>query len=276
MLISTYQMKVSIVVPLQDPIPLSPLDPSEGLEANIAEAAEAGYDGIELAITNPSSVEIEELKRLVRRYDLDVPALTTGQAYEVDRLSLTDPDEEVRREAIRRIKDHIMLARDLGAVVIIGLIRGEGGGKGAKGLLIEALRECAEFDPSVKLALEPLNRYETKLVNNIDEALEILDRVGRENVGILFDTFHANIEEASIEGSICKVGEHLFHVHVADSNRWAPGFGHIDFRRVIKALKEINYQGFLSLESLPKPSAIRCMKEAVSYLRQVQEITYES
>jgi sugar phosphate isomerase/epimerase len=262
-------MKVSVVIPLQDPTSLSPLDLGEGLEANIAKVAAAGYDGVELAITDPGSIEIQGIKRLLKNYRLDVSALTTGQAYGVDGLSLTSLDEGVRREAIRRIKDHIKLARDLRAVVIIGLIRGEGGRKEAKQLLIEALQECAEFDRKVKLALEPLNRYETKLVNNVDEALEILDQVEMENIGILFDTFHANIEETSMEESIKKADKRLFHVHVADSNRWAPGFGHIDFGQVIKALKEINYQGFLSLESLPKPSATRCIKETVSYLKKL-------
>jgi len=75
--------------------------------------------------------------------------------------------------------------------------------------LIEALETCASFDDKVKLVLEPLNRYETKLINTVDEALEILEQVGMDNIGILFDTFHANIEEVSIERSIQRAGNCL-------------------------------------------------------------------
>lgn len=264
-------MKISVVVPLQDPTPLSPFTLEEGLEASIAKVAEAGYDGVELAITDPSSIDVEEIKQLLERYNLEIPALTTGQAYSIDNLSLTDPDEEIRREAIQRIEDHISIARDFGAVVIIGLIRGERGGEEAKALLLEALQECAASDLDVKLALEPLNRYETKLVNNVDEALEVLDRVGMENVGILFDTFHANIEEPSIEESIRKVGPHLFHIHVADSNRWAPGYGHLDFTGIIDTLQRMSYEGALSAEILAKPSPDEGLQKAISYLKNLLE-----
>ncbi|MCL0039162.1 sugar phosphate isomerase/epimerase [Dehalococcoidia bacterium] len=263
-------MKVSIVVPLQYPTPLSPLSPEKGLEANLARVAEAGYDGVELAIADPASINMGEIEQLLERYNLEMPAITTGQAYGIEGLSLTGPAEETRRKAIRRIKDHIKIARNLGATVIIGLIRGESGGEEAEKLLIGALQECAAVDPTVRLVLEPLNRYETQLVNNVDEALEILDRVGAENVGILFDTFHANIEEVSIEWSIRRAARRIFHVHVADSNRWAPGYGHLDFKSILSALQEVHYNGFLSAEILAKPTPAESLNKAV-YLREVKD-----
>ncbi len=262
---------ISLIVPVQDPSPFSPLSLEAGLERNLARVAEAGYNGVELAITDPSSIEIREIKQLLARYNLEVPAITTGQAFLIEGLSLTGFPEKTRQRAIRRIGDHIGIARELGAMVIIGLIRGKGGGKEAEKRLIGALQECTALDPTVKLTLEPLNRYETELINNVAEALEILDRVGAENLGILFDTFHANIEEASLEESIRRADGRIFHVHVADSNRWAPGYGHLNFKGILSTLQEIGYQGFLSAEVLSKPDPNTSIKQTIYYLKQEAE-----
>jgi sugar phosphate isomerase/epimerase len=231
-----------------------------------------GYEGVELAITDPERLGPAERAGLVAALDeagLAVAAITTGQAYGIEGISFTEEDEALRHRAIKRIKEHMRFVRELGlnAVVIIGLIRGTRGDAQGRRWLIEALKECAEFDGTVKLALEPLNRYETELIDNVDEALELLDRVEAGSVGILFDTFHANIEEASIEESIRKAGSHLFHIHVADSNRWPPGYGHLNFEEVGRALREGGYQGFGSLEALPKPSPQACLGKSAEFIR---------
>jgi len=262
-------MKSSIIVPVQDSTSFSPFSPEDGLELNLAKAAKAGYDGVELAITDPGRVDGANIKRFLKRYNLSMPAITTGQAYGIEGISLAASHEGIRRRAIQRIEEHMRLARELSGAVIVGLIRGKRGDEEAKELLIEALATCATFDDEVKLVLEPLNRYETELINTVDESLEILEHVGMENIGILFDTFHANIEEVSIEKSIQKANGRLFHVHVADSNRWAPGYGHLDFEKVRGALSKIGYQGFGSLESLPRPSPQKCLQESAEFIKKL-------
>jgi len=262
-------MKSSIIVPVQDPTPFSPFSAKKGLKANLIKAAEAGYDGVELAITDPSRVNITEVKRLLREYNLAMPAITTGQAYGIEGLSLTSFNKEMRKRAIERIKEHIQLAKELDAVVIIGLIRGERGDDDTRKFLIEALETCASFDDKVKLVLEPLNRYETELINTVDEALEIVEQIGIDNIGILFDTFHANIEEVSMKKSIQRANNRLFHIHIADSNRWAPGYGHLDFKEVSEAISKISYQGFGSLESLPKPTPENCLQGSAEYIKEL-------
>jgi len=262
-------MKSSIIVPVQDSTPFSPFSPEDGLEANLAKAKEAGYDGVELAITDPTRVDVGEIQRLLKRHNLSMPAITTGQAYGIEGISLSAPDEEIRERAIHRVEEHIKLARELSGVVIIGLIRGRRGDEEARKLLIEALATCAGFDKGVRLVLEPLNRYESELINTVDEALETLDRVGMENIGLLFDTFHANIEEVSIKESIRRANGYLFHVHIADSNRWAPGYGHLDFKEISRALSEINYRGFCSLESLSRPIPESCLRRSSEFIKKL-------
>jgi sugar phosphate isomerase/epimerase len=164
-----------------------------------------------------------------------------------------------------------MLAAHLKAMVIIGLVRGkkesEVGAETAERWLVDALCECASVDDNVRFAIEPINRYETNLVNTVQSGLQLLENIGRKNVGLLLDTFHMNIEEASMTESIRASREHLFHFHVADSNRWHPGAGHVDFRSVLDTLHEIGYSGFVSAEILPLPDSDLAAKRAIEYLR---------
>jgi sugar phosphate isomerase/epimerase len=240
---------LGLIVPVQDTTPFSPFEPGEWVEA-LARVAGAGYGAVELAVTDPAKLNHDGVAEALRKAGLRLSSLTTGQAAGKEGLSLSSPDDGVRLRAIERIKDHMRLARPHEAVVIVGLLRGV---EGSLDLLVESLKECARFDPSVKIALEPLNRYESHLINTVDEALEVVERVGAENLGVLADTFHANIEERKLGEAFSMAGERLFHVHLADSNRWVPGYGHLPFREVMEALAEVGYKGTLVVESFPKP-----------------------
>ncbi len=230
-----------------------------------------GYAGVELAVRDPVTVHVPSLRSLLERYALRVPAIGTGQAWVEEGLSLTHPDSAVRRAAQARLEAHLELAAEWGALVIVGLIRGrlmEGVRRAqAFGWLGEALARLADQAAAyrVRLALEPLNRYETDLLNTVEEALSLIAQVGHPHIGVLLDTFHANIEEASLEAAIARAGERLFHVHIADSNRRAPGWGHLDFASVLKALREIRYQGWLSAEVLPQPSLEEAMAQVARW-----------
>lgn len=240
---------LGLIVPVQDPTPFSPFSPGEW-SGSLVRVSQAGYPAVELAITDPREVSSAGLEALLTQAELRLVATTTGQAAWKEGLSLSSPDEGVRERAITRIQEHMRLARDFGAVVIVGLLRGK---SGEKGLLKQSLRACAQFDPTVRLALEPLNRYETELINTVAEALELIEDLGQENLGILFDTFHANIEERSIPEGVRLARDRLFHLHLADSNRWTPGFGHLPFPKVWEALEGVGYRGALVLECLPRP-----------------------
>jgi sugar phosphate isomerase/epimerase len=241
-------------------------------ETNIAKIASWGYDGVELAVRHPALVDVDRLAQVVSAHGLSVPAIGTGQAWGEERLSFTSTEPAVRRAAVERIKSHIPLAKRFGALVIIGLIRGvtpPGQTHTASlGYLIEALNECTAEAAlhEVRLALEPINRYETDLINTVDEGLALLEQVGATNLGLLLDTFHMNIEESCIEESIQQCGRHIFHFHVADSNRWYPGAGHLDFRSILSALSATGYSGWVSGEFMPLPDADTAAQRATETL----------
>lgn len=267
-------MKLSIVLSTQ-PAQFQAATFKGDLETNLASIASLGYDGVELAIRNPGLVNLDTLHGLVRKYNLRVPAIGTGQAWGEEGLSFTDPDPTVRRAAIERIKSHIPVAVRFGSIIIIGLIRGivKPGVRDEQAMnwLIDALRECSEAarPHGIQLALEPINRYETTLINNAAQGLELIERVGADNFGLLLDTFHMNVEEPVIENSIRVCGKHLFHFHVADSNRWHPGAGHLNFKAIMDALSDIGYDGWVSGEFLPKPDAETAARESMVYLNKI-------
>jgi sugar phosphate isomerase/epimerase len=238
-----------MIVPVQDPTPFSPFEPA-GWKGALVEVAASGYRAVELAITDPAALSEKEVAEALKEAGLRLSSLTTGQAAALEGLNLSSENDALREMAIARIQDHMELAAPHGAVVIVGLLRGA---DGRPDLLVDSLRECARFDPGVKLALEPLNRYESRLVNTVAEALAIIDRVGAENLGILFDTFHANIEEPDLRAAIRLARGRIFHVHLADSNRWIPGHGHLDFPPLMEELAEAGYRGALVVEALLKP-----------------------
>ncbi len=253
-------------------------------ESNVAKIAGWGYDGVELAIRDPKLVDGAELERVVSAHGLVVPAIGTGQAWGEEGLSFTDPDPAVRAAAIERTQSHIPFAARTGAIIIIGLLRGivKSGVDHAQAMdwLVEALQECcaaarscgpAQDKPyGVRIALEPICRYETTLINSAVQGLELIEQVGADNMGLLLDTFHMNIEEPVIEDSIRACGDRIFHFHVADSNRWYPGAGHLNFKSILDALFATGYQGFVSGEFMPLPDADSSAQRSIAYLRQLR------
>lgn len=149
----------------------------------------------------------------------------------------------------------------LGSKVTLGLLRGLGTpGKEqeekyrlAKNL--EAVFDYAE-QKKVTILLEAINRYETALLNSADSVMDFLEKdMGNPKYGgVLWDLFHANIEDARFTEAIDRMGDKLCHVHMADSNRMFPGYGHTDFFGIVRELKKRNYQNYLSFECLNEPS----------------------
>ena len=267
-------MKLSIVLSTQQ-TQFQAAAFSGSLSQNIADIAAMGYDGVELAIRDPKLVDVDALEALTREHGLRVPAIGTGQAWGEEKLSFTDPDESVRRAAIERVISHVPLAAHFNAVIIIGLVRGiiKPGITQEQGMawVCEALQECsAAAKPfGVRLALEPINRYETTLVNSVAQGMALIDQVGADNFGLLLDTFHMNIEEPDILQSISICGDRIFHFHVADSNRWYPGAGHLDFAGILSSLQSNGYAGFVSGEFMPLPDPHTAARKNIAHLRAI-------
>ncbi|MBN1317916.1 MAG: sugar phosphate isomerase/epimerase [Anaerolineales bacterium] len=276
-------MKLSIVLSTQ-PAQFQAATFQGDFESNVQKIAAMGYDGVELTVRDPALLDANKVAAFCSSNGLEIPAVGTGQAWGEEGLSYTDPDASIRSAAIERTLSHIPFAARTGAtgsehsrtVIIIGLLRGlvrpEVSQKQAMDWVVDALQECcaAAAQHGVRIALEPINRYETSLVNNVEQGMNLLERIGHDNMGLLLDTFHMNIEDASIENSIRTCGDRIFHFHVADSNRWYPGAGHLDFESILGTLLNTGYQGYVSGEFLPKPDAETSARMSITCLRQFE------
>ena len=256
-------MKKSIVISTSS-TKFSALAFKENLKESIKKVADLGFDGAELAVRNPKDLKVDDVINIIKENKLEVPAIGTGQTYGEEGLSFSNPDETIRKMAVERINNQIIFASYFKAQVIIGLIRGKieesVDREKAEEWTIDSLRECTEFakEYNIRLTLEPVNRYESNFINTLNEGIELIKRVGASNLGLLADTFHMNIEEVSIDDSIIQAKDYITHVHFADSNRWAPGCGHLDFAKIVQTLKKIGYQGYVSAEILPLPDPDSC------------------
>jgi sugar phosphate isomerase/epimerase len=271
-------MKLGIVLSAQ-PSSFSALLYEGKMEENITKIKKLGYDGVELAVRDPEQLNVEWLKSILERSQMNVPAIQTGQVYLEEGLSFVNPDPAIRKKAIERIKSQVRLSKALDTLVIIGLVRGkktrEISAEKQDAWLRDALWECAQENESVKLAIEPINRYETDIINTVASGLNLVERIDMRNVGLLLDTFHMNIEEPSIVESIVSAKDHLFHFHIADSNRWYPGAGHINFNEIFSTLNQINYQGFVSAEIVPVPDPDSAAKKTIEYMSQFKVLPDE-
>jgi len=229
----------------------------DGLADGCHRASELGFDAVEVFPPAADAIPVEELRELLTGCDLSLAAVGTGAGWVKHGLTLTDPREDRRLEAERFVRSIIDLAGPFGASAIIGSMQGrwhESTGRQA-GLrwLGESLQRLGQYAGSydVPLIYEPLNRYETNLCNTIAAGVELLEAGPVDNVVLLADLFHMNIEEVDLAQALRQGGAHLGHLHFVDSNRRAAGAGHIDFGPIAAALREIGYGGYASAEALP-------------------------
>jgi sugar phosphate isomerase/epimerase len=236
-------------------------------------AAELGYDGVELHLRRPSDIDRVAVRRMARDLGLGIPMIGTGMAVE-DGLTFSDPDAEVRRRAVVRLREQIELGVYLGAMAVIGSIKGKLGSDpevrvNRLALIRSCCEECVRAAEAANtvLLIEAINRYETDYLNTLEEVASLIRAIGSPNLKLLVDTFHMNIEEVDIAASLRQAGGMIGHVHLVDTNREAPGHGHLDIPGVLSALSDVNYQGYLSLECLPLPDARRAAEDGIRTLR---------
>jgi sugar phosphate isomerase/epimerase len=246
----------------------------DDLDAGCARAAALGFDAVEVFPRDADALNAKQLRQLLAQHNLKLAAMGTGAGWVAHQLRLTDPDAGVRRRAQQFIGAIIDFAGGFGASAIVGSMQGRAEGNVQREQALDWLREALEqLGPrahalGVPLLFEPLNRYETNLICTVDEAIDLLRPLRTRNVKILCDLFHMNIEEADLASALRRAGSLVGHVHFADSNRHAVGFGHTDMTPIADALAGIGYSGYLSAEILPLPDSERAAAQTISSFRK--------
>ncbi|MDR6803674.1 D-psicose/D-tagatose/L-ribulose 3-epimerase [Dyadobacter sp. BE34] len=228
----------------------------------LAKVKNMGYDIIEIAVEDTRIIDWKLIKDTARDLDLKI---TISGAFGPERdISSTDP--AFREIGKQYIIDCIRIAQQMDSPVFGGPLYSAVGKtrivspeqkKQERKWCVDILREVSQIagDCGVTLGLEPLNRFETDMVNTVDQALSILDEVGNPNLKIVLDTFHSNIEEKDIPATIRKIGKDLLcHVQGNESDRGTPGTGHLEWQGIQEALTEIGYNGAVVIETFGQPS----------------------
>lgn len=239
--------------------------------AAIDQAKQLGFDAIEIFPPDAESLRRLNLSTNLADSGLSIAAVGTGAGWVKHRLQLADEDPVIRERAIDFVRSIITSAAELGAPAIIGSMQGrstkEVNRETAKSYLRDALATLGEHAKQFSLPVfyEPLNRYETDQANTLAEGLVTIHGIA--NIQLLADFFHMNIEESDMGKAIRDAGSAIGHVHFADSNRMAIGFGHLDVGPAIHALRQIGYAGYLSAEVFSKPDANAAAAQTIKAFR---------
>lgn len=226
----------------------------EDLIPLVEKAAVIGYDAVEIPVLADLCFVPKELKAATDFYGMDI-LCSTGLSLETDISSL---DEKVRQRGIDYMKERLDIAYELDSKQFTGVtyspwgvLQSKGKGKQQIENSIESLKTIADYAKSadVLLGLEILNRYEGYMINTVSEGLDFIRKVDRENVKLHFDTFHAHIEETDMYEAIKLGAQEIIHVHFCDNTRGAPLTGQVHWDKVMKALNEIGYDRYASIEN---------------------------
>ncbi len=228
------------------------------LEPLFLRIKEWGFDGVEIFLSPEEPADIQAVKSVLDRAHLQ---RTTCSVLPRD-AHLVSPQAQGRARGVEYLKKCVTRTAGLGARLICGpLYAGLGvmtGGRRTKeewNWAVEGLQVVARHarELEVTLCVEPLNRFETYFLNTLEDAARLVREIGAPNVRVHFDTFHANIEEQHPAAALRAIAKELGHVHVSENDRGIPGTGHNDWRGVFSALKEIGYDGWLTIESFAQP-----------------------
>jgi D-psicose/D-tagatose/L-ribulose 3-epimerase len=234
------------------------------LEKLAPHVKELGFDWIEVPLESLEDVDHKRGAAIIKENGLGVSA-TAAMGPDRD---LIHPDKAIRDSGMAYVKGAIKATHDLGATNFVGPLYSAVGRTWQMteeerardtDLLVENLKELSKYaaDYGVFLCVEPLNRFETSFINLAEQAIQVVDRVDHPNCRMMLDTFHMNIEERSLGDAIRSVGKRLQHVHSCENDRGAPGSGHVPWKEVAQALKDIHYDGPVVIESFtPKVKSI--------------------
>ena len=238
----------------------------------IGRAKELGFDLLEIAVEDPGLITAEVVREAGEQAGV---GFTVCGAFGPDR-DLSHEDPHVRETGMEYVRQCVDLAAALDAPHFVGPMYSAVGKtrmlepaerEAQRDLAVESLKRVADYaaQRGVALAVEPLNRFETDLINTSEQVLDLLDRIDAANVGVLLDTFHMNIDEKSFGDAMRLVGDRLLQMHTCENDRGTPGTGHIPWDELFETVTDIGFTGPLVIESFTPE--LREIAKAVSLWR---------
>ena len=227
---------------------------NESLFPVLEQIKAAGYDGVEVPIFDTNPDHWTSWRKKLDELQLDRVAVTINGP---DHHQISQ-DPAMRQKTLERNKQALDCAAVLGSELLtgpyhsaLGVFTGSPASTDERSWAIENLHTLAEHAQSlgITMGLEYLNRFESYLVSCADELIALVDEVNHPNCKLMFDSFHANIEETNLGEAIRKMGKRLVHVQLSENTRGTLGSGHVDFESILSALSSIGYTGMISIEA---------------------------
>ncbi len=216
--------------------------------------AEAGVDGIEIPVFDPAGVDAAAVRSALEQYEFGCTFCSVNP----EGMNPIDDDVAVRAKTLEHWRTVITLAAEIGAEAVAGPTYSPVGYLPGRRRTEDEWKRAVEMhqalgpvldDAGIEMAVEPINRFETFFLNTADDAARFAAEVDHPRIGILLDTFHSNIEDKSVAAAYRTCGSHLKHVHTCENDRGTPGSGHIDWCEVLRTLKEMGYDRWMTIES---------------------------
>ncbi len=236
---------------------------------------EIGFDGVEIPLMDAMKIEFKLVKGMQRELEKMELACTCGGGLGKGK-NLIDEDGDIRERGKSYLKKSINICSDLGSHTLGGVLygtfemsKGRGRTREEWNLAVKSIRDIAEYakDKKVTLCLEVINRYESYFLNAAEDGVRLVKDIARDNVKLHLDTYHMNIEEKNFYTPIVKSKGYLGYMHCSENDRGIPGTGHVNWDEVFKGLSEIDYNGWLVIESFYGP--IKQMPIASSVWRKL-------
>jgi len=246
-------------------------------DKNIKRAAEQGFPAVEFLINDPDECDVGLLKKALAENNTELACLNTGYIASVLKYTLISPDKSIMAKAMQKLKKCIDIAEEMKCFVGVGLFRGpcipDKPIRYSRDLLVEALKEATSYARAkqVDLSFEATNRFEINFINTTAQGIDLVERVGADNLGMTLDLYHIYLEDNGIIEAVISAKDHLKHMHFSDSDRWPAGFSHgeINFPALIQVLHAIGYDGYLSEGLVRADNADECARITAKYLKDL-------
>lgn len=234
----------------------------------LKKAKQMGFDIFEIDIEDETLIDCVSIRKAALEAGI---AITIAGAFG-SKHDMSSEDETIRAKAISYVKKLIDFAVDLDSPYVVGNMYAAAGDCRRRTneektsrfeRAVFSIKECADYaaERNIILCMEPLNRFETDMINTVSQAKELLEAVGKDNVGLLLDTFHMNIEEENMYAAIREAKGLLYDFHACANNRGTPGKDNLNWLLIREALNDINYNGALVIESFT-PDCVELAKAA--------------
>lgn len=250
-------------------------------------ARDMGFEFVEIPLGELDGLDL----RALRAHLLSLGLQACASTLLTEATDVTSEHPEVRRRGVEYLKRCVEAAAELGAPFLSGVVYAQHAKPGRDGAspqewdyAVEALREVARFarDQGMDIGIEPVNRYESHLINTCEQALKLRELVAEPNIKIHLDTYHMVIEEGDFYSATKRAGPHLIHVHLGESHRGVPGTGLVPWDDLFRALRDMGYRGFAAIESVVElsgawvrrplaPDADALVREGAAFLRRMME-----